>query len=340
MEDLKKWRSMGMTLAEISDRMGRSVDSLFGVIRRTKMHRMSDGKYPVNRWSRLKVNVKDYPPIDKLLAHVIRGNELLRDLDPREREVYPEYPTDKWVGVVVQGDWHFDHYKSDIPAIIKDLEEIGKHDDVFYVFNGDVGEWSDIRFKGYNLPNIVVPLELRYEIIYHMAEKIPNLLAVVAGCHDDWLKNRGCFDIIGSLQKKRNALGLPTYYLGYGGFINFTVGQCVYRIAAFHKFGCESRVNDFHPCLKFLREMDYNADIVCISHRHDKCGIAYHYYQFKPRLFVRCGSHQYLTDYAWKEGFGGAINKTPMFLLNGAKKEFRACVDYRQGLAELRLLNK
>jgi len=56
-------------------------------------------------------------------------------------------------------------------------------------------------------------------------------------------------------------------------------------------------------------------------------------------VLVRSGSHQYLTDYAWKEGFAGAIARAPMVLLNGAKKEMRACVDYRQGIEDLRRLN-
>jgi hypothetical protein len=189
------------------------------------------------------------------------------------------------------------------------------------------------------MPSVLLPIELRYEILFHLISQIPNLLSVTAGCHDDWLKNRGWYDIIAAIRKKHNALGHRTYYLGYGGVINFKVGAVRYRIGVYHKYKGESALNDFMPCMKFLQCQDSSCDIVAIAHRHDKVGVAYQYYQHRPVIFVRSGSHQYITDYAWKEGFAGAIARAPMVLLNGAKKEMRACVNYKDGIKELRSLN-
>jgi hypothetical protein len=184
-----------------------------------------------------------------------------------------------------------------------------------------------------------LPIQLRYEIAIHLIKKIKNLLAVVCGCHDDWLKNRGFFDIIGELQKKRNESGLPTYYLGYGGFINLFLNKQIYRMAAYHKFRGESKTNDFLPCANFLRDIDGSCDVVAVSHRHDKSGISFQDYQHVPRVFVRTGSHQYLTDYAWKEGFGGAINRTPMVLLCSSEKRMLAYPSYQEGIEELQRIN-
>jgi hypothetical protein len=249
------------------------------------------------------------------------------------------YKTKKWVGLIFHGDWHFEHYKTDFQELIKDLERIGAEQEVFYIFNGDAGDWSDIRFKDLSMPSVIIPIELRYEILFHLVSKIPNLLSVTAGCHDDWLKNRGFFDIIAAIQKKRNIIGLSTYYLGYGGIINFKIGKIIYKIGVYHKYGNESALNDFLPCMKFLHQQDSSCDIVAIAHRHDKVGIAYQHYQHRPVVFIRSGSHQYITDYAWKEGFSGAIARAPMVLLNGEQKIMKACVNYKDGLRELRQLN-
>jgi len=328
---VEKWRSLGMTMAEIAANLGVSPGAVDNFIRRTGVPRLD---------RRILVpDIKVPPPIEELLDYVVKGQDLLRAIDPRQREAFPEYKTDKWIGLVIHGDWHFEHYKTDLRSLITDLRAIGAEQDVFYLFNGDVGDWADIRFKGYNMPSVIIPIELRYELIYHLASHIPNLLAVVAGCHDDWLKNRGFCDIIGRLQQKRNEKGLPTYYLGYGGTLHFKVGEATYRIAAFHKNGAESAVNDFLPCVRYLQKTDALADVVAIAHRHDKVGVSFQYFQHRPVVLIRSGSHQYMTDYAWKEGFSGAIARAPMVLLNGAQKEMRACVDYRQGLADLKRLN-
>ena len=324
--------ALGMTLNEIALHIGRTYE---GVRRMLRNHRKKSNQFGVALG-----DLKELPATEELIKYIEKGQDLMRRFDPRQREVFPEYKTDKWIGIIFQGDWHFEHYKTDLPAIREDLKAIGAEQDVFYVFNGDVGDWGDIRFKDFNMPSVMLPIQLRYKMIHYMFKQIPNLLAVVSGCHDDWLKNRGWYDIIEAIQEKTNESGVPTYYLGYGGAIDFRVGKADYRMGIYHKFGNESQTNPFHPNTKYLIAHDNTADIVAIAHRHDITGISYMHYQHKPRILVRSGSHQYITDYAWKEGFAGAIAKTPMVLLNGKKKEMRACPTYQEGLEVLRMLNK
>lgn len=330
-DKLKKLRSIGLTINEISDEMNLSYNQIETALRRNKI------KHP--SFNEGFADLKELPPVEKLIDFVVKGHDLIREFDPRQREAFPQYKTNKWIGIVFGGDWHFDHYRTDIRTIESALDAIGEEEDVFYVFNGDAGDWGDIRFKGYNMPSLIIPMQLRYKIGFHLISKIKNLLAVTCGCHDDWLRNRGFFDIIGAFQEKRNELGLPTYYLGYGGTINFKVGKIDYRIVAYHKFGYESGNNDFHPCMNYLKKQDMTADIVAVAHRHDKVGISHQFYQHEPKIFIRSGGHQYLTDYAWKEGFSGAINMYPMVLLNGSEKIMKPCINYKEGIKELRRLN-
>ena len=330
---LSKLRGLKMTINEISRELYRPVYSI--EMKLKSLARGTDHQCGIL----MPDYHQDINP-EELLKYVVKGQDLVRRADPREREVFPEYKTNKWVGVVVGGDWHFEHYQTDLEALVADLEAIGKEEDVFYVFNGDVGDWGDVRFKTFNMPSVLLPIQLRYKIVYHLISKIRNLLAVTSGCHDDWVKNRAYFDIIEAIKNKRNYLGLSTYYLGYGGVIHFRVGNSKYKIAVHHKFRGESQINIFHPCMKYLQTIDPNVDVVCIAHRHDKMGISYQYLNHQPRVFIRSGSHQYITDYAWKEGFGGAVARTPMLLLNGERKEMIACADYREGIDRLKSLNK
>ena len=331
LKELKRLKDFGLTAQEIADALEMTVQQIQTACWRHKIKKKRVLVLP---------DLKEVPPDDKLINLMISGQETIREFDPRQREVYPVYDTDKWVGIPVFGDLHIDHYKTDLKSIVEDCEAVGEEEDVFPVINGDLGDWADIRFPGYNLPSMIIPIRLRYKLCFKILDKLKNLLAVTVGDHDDWLNNRGFFDMAVALQERRGEKGLKTYYMGYGGIINFKVGKQVYRIALHHRYKHESKNNIFHPCVNFLKDHDFNCDVVAISHRHDMVGISYQFVQHKPRIFIRAGSHQYLTDYAWKYGFRGAIAMSPMFLLNGAKKEMKACPNYKEGLEELKRLNK
>lgn len=328
---LKYLRNLGLTTSEIADILETSIKTIEQTLYRYQI------KY---KRKLVLADLKELPPDKKLIDLMIQGQEIIREFDPRQREVYPSYNTDKWVGIPFFGDLHVDHYKTDLKGIAEDFDAVGGEQDVFPIVNGDFGDWADIRFPGYNLPGMILPMRLRYKLCHEILDKLKNLLAVTTGDHDDWLNNRGFFDIIGALQERRNEKGLKTYYLGYGGFINFKVGKNTYKLGVYHRYKHESKLNIFHPNINFLRDLAPDCDVVAIAHRHDTVGISYQMYQKQPRVFIRSGSHQYLTDYAWKYGFGGAIAMSPMVLLNGAKKQMIACPNYKEGLEELRRLNK
>jgi len=320
-----------MTVKEVAREMGTTISSVVNTIYRKGVVRPEKLAMP---------DRKDFPKGEKLLDYIELGHKVVRKADPRQREVFPIFKTDKWVALACDGDWHFDHYKTDLGDIRASLEEFDKEKYLFWLFNGDAGDWSDLRFKDMNLPSTIVPISIRYEALMHLVDKLENLLAITAGCHDDWLKNRGWYDIPAALQKRSNRAGFKTYYLGYGGTINFKVGNHTYRIAMHHKMPGESMHNIFHPCMRYLKEIDSTADVVIASHRHDKMGVSFLYWQHQARVLVRTGGRQYITDYAWKEGFAGAINRIPVVLLNSQKKEMVAMPSLKEGIKELRRLNK
>jgi len=82
------------------------------------------------------------------------------------------------------------------------------------------------------------------------------------------------------------------------------------------------------------------VDIVAIAHRHDIVGVSHVHWQDKDRVFMRSGSQQYKTNYAWKEGFRGAVNRYPMVLLHGTERRMINVMNYREGIQILRLLNE
>ena len=335
-KELQRLRDFGFTIKEIADKLGRSPGSVYNKLK-------NEGivyNFPcTHRRGIQSTKKREFPDVEKLLKLTIEANELIRQFDPRERETLVEYLTSKWIGIPFISDFHFDHYKTDLKTLVKEIEEIGAEEDVFVIHNGDTGDYSDTRFSGLNIPSFYLPLDLRLKLAFYLISKIKNLLVIVDGCHDDWVKNRK-FDIIRAIVDKHNELGLPTIYFGYGGFLNFKVGRQLYRFAIYHKYPGESQYNIFHPCLKIIQQLDATADIVCVSHRHDKMGISYQYIQHKPRVLIRTGSHQYLTDYAWKQGFGGAVARSPMVLLNGTEKRMLAFPHYKEGMEELRRLNR
>lgn len=299
-----------------------------------KLHRFSDGFVPPKPilTPDKKFGVEDYDK--KVLDYIIQGNKLLNKKDVRQEEVCPEVNTDGWVGLVVGGDWHFEHYRTNTEEIVKDLTAIGKEPNLYFGFNGDMGDFIDLRFMELENETINFPLRDRIKVIEYLVSLTPNMLFMVMGCHDNWVRTRARRDMIEDLQSK--ILG---YYLGFGGTVNFKVGNIVYRIAAHHKYGFEAGTNHFNPCYTYLNKMDATPDVLCFAHRHDIVGISYVYWQGQPRVFMRSGSHQYKTEYAWKEGFKGAVARYPMVILSSQQKIMLPVVDFKTGLPILRALN-
>jgi hypothetical protein len=295
------------------------------------------GYYGTALTSQVIIRDKRVVPPDnpkEFLDLIIRGNKLLNLADVRQEEVFPEIPYLGWIGMVVGGDWHFEHFKTNLEAIISDLQLIGSVPNLYFGFNGDMGDFIDLRFMELENDTIDIPLRRRYEIIRYLFSLVPNTLFAVCGCHDNWVRTRGRWDIIEGIHKE-----IMGYYLGYGGVVNLKLGNVTYKIAAHHKFMGESQLNVFHPNQKYLQLIDSTTDVVCIAHRHDTVGIAQPYIRGKDRVFIRSGSHQYKTNYAWKEGFRGAIARYPMFLLNGTERRMIAVTNFREGVPILEALN-
>jgi hypothetical protein len=272
--------------------------------------------------------------VDDLLKLVIDGNKILREFDLRQEEVNPSLDYSGWVGLVIGGDWHFEHFRTNLEGIIADLKLIGGTPNLYYGFNGDLGDFIDLRFMELENETLDIPLRLRYKMIEKLVSYVPNMLFMTCGCHDNWVRTRARYDIIAELQHK-----IMGYYLGYGGILNWRLGVVTYRIASFHKMPGSSIYNPFHATMRFLRDTDANVDIVATSHRHDLTGMVHTYYQGQPKILVRSGSHQYKTNYAWKEGFRGAISRYPMILLNGSEKRMIPYANFKDGLPVLKALN-
>jgi len=272
---------------------------------------------------------------EQFLKLVIDGNALLNARDVRQEEVSPSYDWKGWTGLVIGGDWHFEHYRTDAESVITTLKEIGREPHLWFGFNGDAIDVLRLRFMELENETLDIPLRIRYEMIRYLFSLIPNTLFVVTGCHDNWVRTRAFYDIMEELQKT-----IQGYYLGFGGVLNFKVGNVTYRIAAHHKFGFESVNNHFHPNYNYLKKMDAAVDIVAIAHRHDIVGVSHVHWQDKDRVFMRSGSQQYKTNYAWKEGFRGAVNRYPMVLLHGTERRMINVMNYREGIQILRLLNE
>lgn len=287
---------------------------------------------------KLSVIDKKLPPEDfapKLLKLIVDGNKLLNARDVRQEEVYPKVNWKKWIGLCVGGDWHIDHYRTYAEGIVADLKKIGQEPYLYYGFNGDLIDMLNLRFIELENETLTVPSRRLYEVVEYLVSLVPNMLFMVTGCHDNWVRTRARYDIIEAIQQK-----IFGYYLGFGGTLNFQVGDVTYRIVAKHKHGHESSLNHFHPCYNYLRNVDATADVIAVAHRHDIVGISHVYWQGVPKIFIRSGSHQYKTNYAWKEGFTGAVARYPMLLLNGTEKRMIAVCNFREGLPLLRRLNE
>ena len=143
----------------------------------------------------------------------------------------------------------------------------------------------------------ICPPEIQKRIIEYMFGKLEGrILALIQGDHDEFSHITDDFDWTKYLCEK---FGCPD--LGFGGFINLTVGEQTYVIHARHRFRFSSQMNLTHT-VKRMREQLGDFDIGVVAHNHQS-SIEFVDMVDKTRVFVRPGSFKGADRYARKIGF-------------------------------------
>jgi len=182
-----------------------------------------------------------------------------------------------------------------------------------YLYVGEVGDKIDNYLPTSHVQGMfeaIAPPEVQKIIAERLFGKMRGRwIFMVQGCHDDWSHESDDFDLTKWFAKELGCINL-----GFGGFINLTVGSQKYVIAARHKYRYNSSFNFTHT-VKRMREQIGDFDIGIIGHHHQADIEHLIFGDGLDRVFIRTGSFKGLDRYARSQGYRTTIPMIPTVIL-------------------------
>lgn len=230
--------------------------------------------------------------------------------------------TSDYLLLIFISDLHYGNVNVDMDYIDKLLNFVQATDRVYAVLNGDIlDNWVMLSPQGGIYEQSISPEHQKDIIVNRLMPLKDKILGLVYGNHEGRSQKSGEKN-----PAKVMAEELDLAYLGAGGRINLNFGKLCYKIHVRHKFRYESSFNPTHACNRLVEQLDAEADIVAIGHKHEPATGAY-YKAGKQRTFLRFGSAMPTNSYADYLGFGKTPMVAPCVVINGKTKQHEPFLD-------------
>jgi len=271
-----------------------------------------------------RIEKKEIPKEDKLdemYDAVKEFNKSLQKLDESNRNISFNIEGD-FIAVLVISDLHYGNENVEMEYVERLINFVKKYPRAYCILNGDIiDNWVKLAPNGGIYEQTIKP-EYQTEIMVHKLEPIKDkILGIVMGNHEGRSQKQGEKNPTKTMAQKFN---VP--YLGPGGRINLTINGIEYRLHIRHRFRYESSFNPCHSCGRLIEQLDSEADIVGIGHKHDPA-VEVRYKAGKQRSFMRFGSAMPSTKYSDYLGYGKTPLVAPTVLLSGDKKMHHPFID-------------
>lgn len=252
--------------------------------------------------------------LDELEELIAEYGSKLQSLDVEQDSVSYEVETD-WFPIVGLSDLHIGHKNTDYDYINKLFNFVNDHKRVHCFINGDLienwvraspdaGGWDE-----------TLPPKYQRKLARHKLESIKNkILFLIEGNHEWRSAKQGEQPMLEAIAED---MGIP--YLGHGGRINIDLNGLTYKLHARHKFRYESSFNPCHACGRLTEQLDSEADVVAIGHKHTP-NIESRFKAGKWRLYIRYGAALPSTGYEKYAGYVETPLVAPTIMLNGQQK--------------------
>ena len=286
---------------------------------KTKSSRMK--RHQIN-FSDLRVT-KTEADLDRLQKATEDYHEIIQGLSSAQPEISLEIPTNKPINIVFPADIHVGNIGCYLKKFREVTDLIGKKPRTYVV---SVGDTIDNFLGGWHT-------EGQYEVIFPPAEQKlvteeffrkmkGKIIAMVQGDHEEASHQVDDFDFTEYLCQK-----LKCAYLGFGGFINLTVGEMKYRLHVRHRYRFNSTLNLTHTVKRMLSQLG-DFDVGVVAHNHTTA-IEHFELAGKMRVAIRPGSYKKTDRYASKIGFNGSTPRIPFVRLWPKQKIMLAFPDVR-----------
>jgi len=321
------------TVAEIADDRGVKQSSIDRYFRACKNHGLIEDKEKF-LGNREELTIPD--PVEDKIAEISgddvpssKGDEIkldeleeliaeygskLQNLDSEQESVSYDISTN-WFPVIGLSDLHIGHKNTDYDYINKLFDFVADHKRAHCFINGDLIEnW--VRAS----PNAggwdeTLPPKYQRKLARHKLGKIKDkILFLIEGNHEWRSAKQGEQPMLEAIAEDMN---IP--YLGHGGRINLNINGIKYKMHARHKFRYESSFNPCHACGRLNEQLDSEADLVAIGHKHTP-NVENRFKAGKWRLYIRYGAALPSTNYEQYAGYAQTPLVAPTAMLSGEQK--------------------
>lgn len=263
-----------------------------------------------------RIEEKDIPKEEKLeqMYEAVREfNKSLKNLDETNQSINFDV-SGEYIAVVFISDLHYGNENVDMEFVDRLIEFVRDHERAYAVLNGDIiDNWVKLSPSGGEYEQSLKP-EYQNEIITHKLEPIKDsILAVIYGNHEGRSQKQGEKNPAKVMAEK-----LDVAYLGPGGRLNLNFNGFKYKLHIRHKFRYESSFNPCHACGRLIEQLDSEAHVVGIGHKHDPA-IEVRYKAGTQRTLLRFGSAMPSTKYSNYLGYNATPLVAPTVILSGQK---------------------
>lgn len=248
------------------------------------------------------ISDKKRKPKDLSLEDFIDGfttaQDFRRSFDISQIQYDKTIKTKKPIAVAWLTDWHIGSPYTDYGAILADVRFIKEHQGFYANLGGDACDnfmpgFKDAGAVMNQLHPATIQLLTEEKIIEYLE---PKIIAKNGGNHDAMPSKKTGINTEYFILRDKSFGVMP-----FGGLINLTVGDVVYKILWKHSYRFKSSLNLFNSHRQMLQTLEPTADIVVQEHEHNPGIEVIERFEFESRktvVNIRTGTYKISDPYS------------------------------------------
>jgi hypothetical protein len=253
-----------------------------------------------------------------------------RKFETAMQEVEIQIKDNKPIGIAFIADIHVGAITTDHEALERALNLIKSVDGLYIISCGDTVDNYLPNFHASGSFEAIIPPELQKRFVEWLYTKIAGkLIAIIQGCHDEASHMTDDFDWTKYLSEK-----FRCHNLGFGGFINLTLGEQIYRIGAWHRIRRFNSYKNITHVVKRAIEIYGDFDVGVVAHNH-VAAIEIEDTPAKTRIYIRPGSFKEADRWARQMGYASTPARVPVVILYPNEKRMVPFQDFEEAIRYL-----
>ena len=298
--------------------------------------------------ARMRGDITRTPHKDFVVTHLkapsMTVSNMWDELELRTTRAIGNHESSRWadihfddknyIGIAFAADQHIGSSFCDMKRMREDAELVAKTPHCYAIMGGDFVDNFLPADKPFPAASATTKPDIQWKLMEHYLDMFNNdILAVVAGNHDQWTKKYAGIDPLAEIMDQKGTL-YHTDELNMRIFL----GKQPYFIAVRHKRRGNSQIDPARVVKKMWEDGESDFDIGVVCHNHVPIVAPFTRHGIE-RWAIRPGSYKVVDKFAEMIGFPSDRPTCPLAILNPKTREIQVFSDLRVGLRTLEVLN-